>query len=513
MAITLGGIMRGALPTATQFLTENIPQNAEDRIANLNEKYTAMAKDFLEKEKTALAENNAIKTIAKNLGVDAGIAKQAYQLSGGKIDKASKIINNMLAAFPKGLPVTRVEEPKPIESGVSPIKLDEIDKVDIAPKGSGEESIFNSFKNLFKYYSNDEVVKMFSNRSGIPEAQVRKTLAGTFKLPELETKFQATPSAIAAGLTTASSDKPSRLQEEINAMKLIIRNQPGNQNLSDDEITKLATEAVVNPARTLQSETVQVIYTKDGPRSIPVKRTNIEGQTLAPTKEIEETNKEILTTNYGNLGRINNLRNVIAKYPNAFNVIGQTQLVFTDFADFFGADALSQFFGGKELQSSIQDAILFFKGAKDSIFKDPRISDQDKALIERYLGILNSPTIGESRALAAIAGLERQFITSMANAIAINNGAGKSGGISVIEKTDAGVIDINKDSVAKRVFDQIVKAQGLDVVSADVTMKRKVAQAMMLAQNSVGAFEASLSQPETYKTKYKNKFITVAGLQ
>ena len=65
MAITLGGIMRGALPTATQFLTENIPQNAEDRIANLNEKYTAMAKDFLEKEKTALAENNAIKTIAK----------------------------------------------------------------------------------------------------------------------------------------------------------------------------------------------------------------------------------------------------------------------------------------------------------------------------------------------------------------------------------------------------------------------------------------------------------------
>ena len=135
MAITLGGIMRGALPTATQFLTENIPQNAEDRIANLNEKYTAMAKDFLEKEKTALAENNAIKTIAKNLGVDLGIAKQAYQLSGGKVDKASKIINNMLAAFPKGLPVTRVEEPKPIESGVSPIKLDEIDKVDIAPKG------------------------------------------------------------------------------------------------------------------------------------------------------------------------------------------------------------------------------------------------------------------------------------------------------------------------------------------------------------------------------------------
>jgi dephospho-CoA kinase len=101
----------------------------------------------------------------------------------------------------------------------------------------------------------------------------------------------------------------------------------------------------------------------------------------------------------------------------------------------------------------------------------------------------------------------------MANAIAINNGAGKSGGISVIEKTDAGVIDINKDSVAKRVFDQIVKAQGLDVVSTDITMKRKVAQAMMFAQSSVGAFEASLAQPETYKTKYTNKFITVAGLQ
>ena len=73
MAITLGGLMRGGLPVATQFLQENIPQNAEDRIARLNERYNAIAKDFQTKEKAILAENDQIKTLAKNLGVDTGL--------------------------------------------------------------------------------------------------------------------------------------------------------------------------------------------------------------------------------------------------------------------------------------------------------------------------------------------------------------------------------------------------------------------------------------------------------
>ena len=113
--------------------------------------------------------------------------------------------------------------------------------------------------------------------------------------------------------------------------------------------------------------------------------------------------------------------------------------------------------------------------------------------------------------MAAIAGLERQFVSSMASAFAVNYGAGKEGGISVIETGDDGVLDINKVSVAKMVFDQLVRAQRLDVTSTDQTMQRQVAQAMILAKNSVGAFQASMDPRyqslQEYKTKYKNPFL------
>ena len=169
------------------------------------------------------------------------------------------------------------------------------------------------------------------------------------------------------------------------------------------------------------------------------------------------------------------------------------------------AKTLSDALGGGELQDSLQSAILFFKGAKDAIFKDPRISDQDKLLIEQYLGILNDPTVGSTRAMAAITGLERQFVTSMASSFAINTGAGKPGGMKILEVGEDNILSINKPSVAKMVFDELVKSQQLDVASTDPTMQRQVAQAMILAKNSVSAYQASVDPRYKSLDDYKKK--------
>ena len=507
MAITLGGIMRGALPVLQQAL-EAPMQDAVARMDNIGKLYNAKAGDFQKKQAEALSDIDKIRTIAKSFSVDEGVAEQAYKISGKSVDKASKIINNMLTAYEGNIPITKVDV-NTLANELPP-EVTKIENVDIAPKNASNDSIFNSFKNLFKFYSPDQVVEMFAQRSNIPVDQVRRVLSGTFDMPELNATQRATPEAMARGISGPPSGG-SQFQQRLQSMMNVVRAQPGNVNKSEAEIRAIAEQALLNPPQKgAQGEFGTIIYGEGGPKFQTIDRF-VGGKIGAPSKEIEENNKEIIQTNYGNFQRVASLRKILAKYPDAFNILGQFRRRASDFFDMFGQRGIAADLGGKELQDALQTSIGFFKGAKDAIFKDPRISDQDKALIERYIGILDDPFVGETRALAAIAGLERQFAVSMANAFAINFGAGKEGGMKIIETTEDGVLDVNKESVAQLVFRRLAEAQGLDVTSTDQTMKIRVAQAMILAKYSIGAFQASMDPRyqsfKEYKSKYKNPFL------
>jgi hypothetical protein len=93
----------------------------------------------------------------------------------------------------------------------------------------------------------------------------------------------------------------------------------------------------------------------------------------------------------------------------------------------------------------------------------------------------------------------------MASSFAINTGAGKPGGMKVIEVGEDDVLSINKPSVAKMVFDELVKSQQLDVASTDPAMQRQVAQAMILAKNSIAAYQASLDPRYKSIDDYKKR--------
>jgi len=512
MGITLGGIMRGALPVLQQGL-EAPMQNAVERMDNIGKIYNARASSIQEKQKAALSDADKIKTIAASFNVDTGIAEQAYKLSGKSVDKASKIVTNMLSSYNNNIPVSKVDVDK-----LAPVAMPEVTKtesVDIAPKNASNDSVFNSFKNLFKFYSPDQVVEMFAQRSNLPVDQVKKVLSNTFDMPELNVTQRATPEALSKGISGPPSGG-SPFQQRLSSMINVIRSQPGNENKSEAELRALAEQAVLNPPQKgAKGEMGIIMYGEDGPRLETIPR-YVGGKLAAPSATIEGDNEELIKTNYGNLERVGKIRKTLAKYPNAFNFIGQLRMKLTDFSDMAGANVLSDALGGGELQDSLQSAILFFKGAKDAIFKDPRISDQDKVLIEKYLGILNDKTIGSTRAMAAITGLERQFVTSMASAFAVNTGAGKPGGMKIIEVGEDEVLAINKPSVAKMVFDELVKSQQLNVASADPAMQRQVAQAMILAKNSVAAYQASLDPRYKSLDDYKerataNPFLLQAG--
>ena len=525
MAITLGGLMRGGLPVATQFLQENIPQNAEDRIARLNERYNAIAKDFQTKEKAILAENDQIKTLAKNLGVDPGIAKQAYQLSGGKIDKASKIINNMLSAFPKGIPVSKIEEPKPVKT-VDPISVNKLESVDIAPKGAGEESIFQSFKNLFKYYSNDDVVKMFANRSGIPEAQVRKTLSGTFDLPELETKVLATPSAIAAGLTT---DKGGDSQGA--KLGFFKNHYMTVYNYNEVEASRAANVHVLGniPLTTLsaQGESINNIVSRDGKiQQMTATRFDDSGAEINPNKEDRELQENKISTGTRSLNNVVLIKDLLAKNNQVFSVLGRLQKVGTNLADIFGQPQIAQFIGGADVTRAIQAARTFIKTTKEAIFDDPRISDRDLQIINQYIGIIMDDSalgVGRTNALAAIIALERAAVTQIATSVAKNSPSMVKND-KIISFLPNGTFNANDTStIAGQMYGRIMKAYGLNqndvkkalfaqednkATRAQLLMLEKHENVMSLAKNSVNDIIARQSMTaEDFKKNYRNVYL------
>mgnify|MGYP003126832521 CR=1 FL=1 len=198
MGITLGGIMRGALPVATQQLM-NVPADAAARMDKLEARFKVANSAYKEKEAEVLKQQGTIKTLAKNLGVDLGIAKQAYDLSGGS---AGKFINNMLSAYSKsGIPTTKVASPEPTNESVV---LDNLSSVSVAPKDAEDNSIMQSFTNLFKYYSPEKVTQLFAKKMNLPVEQVNNILAGSFNLPELPSPANLIPIA-GAGLAELAS--------------------------------------------------------------------------------------------------------------------------------------------------------------------------------------------------------------------------------------------------------------------------------------------------------------------
>jgi hypothetical protein len=206
-----------------------------------------------------------------------------------------------------------------------------------------------------------------------------------------------------------------------------------------------------------------------------------ESDKLVPfsVKQEKENNNTIKNSTTGFV-RIATLRKLLAKDRNVLNIFGKIRMTLGDVSEITGLEKFS-FFEGNEVQQAIQTSIEFFKQAKDDIFKDPRISDQDKALIERYIAIIDDDTVSNSRALAALLGLERQAASAMAFAIADNDRE-----LDIIHLDEAGYLDLTKDSVAKQVFNKMFTSHGYSL--KDLEEGKYTGQQLADAQVTAGNF-------------------------
>ena len=95
MALSLGGIMRGALPVATQYLTETPDANAQ-LINAVGEKFDNIGREINPKIEAAQANIDTIEDIANTYGVSTDVVAGLFSTTGGKRKETIQQLKNSL---------------------------------------------------------------------------------------------------------------------------------------------------------------------------------------------------------------------------------------------------------------------------------------------------------------------------------------------------------------------------------------------------------------------------------
>lgn len=239
-----------------------------------------------------------------------------------------------------------------------------------------------------------------------------------------------------------------------------------------EEVRKQANEFAVGDTVVLDGSLFKenVVVGADGQVRLYVESVGVGPGTrseLTPNA-LTEANKN-LNSSMTALQDVAFLMGLLKKYPNAYNIIGTTRLQLGNLSDIFGSITGVKLLDQQrtELQQDAKQRMIgFVSNVKDRLFKDPRLSDQDLALVKQYIGIIENTSIGESAAQAALVGLERIFTTAIAVGL-----ADTMPNKTVIVKDSDGSIDLEKDSIARDLLNKMVLASGISSTGKILTQE------------------------------------------
>lgn len=187
--------------------------------------------------------------------------------------------------------------------------------------------------------------------------------------------------------------------------------------------------------------------------------TGADGIDRISNAKIFEENKTLIQKGTQNLQKIFSLRNVLKKYPNAFSIEGKIRMAVGGALDMIGQGEYVKRIGADKIFQSVQDRTSFVSSVKDELFDDPRLSDQDLRLVLNYIAILDNPIVGPVMSRAALIGIEKAMLNSMAVRIAQNYPTLPAFNRVVKDGVTSGAIDFSKNSVAKMMLTNLMSAE------------------------------------------------------
>jgi len=201
MGITLGGIMRGAVPRLSQRVSD-VRDNKEAAVLKVGSRFA----ELKNKVDVASAKNRTymdnIDTVAKSLAMDKDVVYNVFKAYGGNNKTSMSHLKNLANAYiakGKPIPTTAVTQ----TANMLPTKTDET----IVSAEGAEVSTFDKAMSLFKNASPDEVFTEFMNRNPqLNETEVRKIMSNTMN-PAYSPSKTIDPKAFVGTLDAADKDK------------------------------------------------------------------------------------------------------------------------------------------------------------------------------------------------------------------------------------------------------------------------------------------------------------------
>jgi len=245
-------------------------------------------------------------------------------------------------------------------------------------------------------------------------------------------------------------------------------------------------------------------------------------------RTLQENNATISrnTTSSNDIGRAIQL---LGRNPNGFNIIGKVALRTQDVLDIaasMGIDIQGIDTNAAEIQEMQQRTIPLISAAKDRLFEDPRLSDQDLRIVLDYVAVINDAGIGSTRGLQALLGIQEALAVDTALRMYQNNPAQTIATYWPDDHPNAGNFRITNDdgslvldeSIAGRTMKQVAASQGITILDRDgymalnATDRNRYDEQLFRVQriterviSEVNTLRDLRGDSEAYRQRYQNR--------
>ncbi len=133
---------------------------------------------------------------------------------------------------------------------------------------------------------------------------------------------------------------------------------------------------------------------------------------LTPTlrPKISALNVKKISNNNDSIQMVGGVMTDLIDNPMAFNLYGDFVLGLqdaSDFSKFLLGVKITDPAAATAIQRMRQSVTPLISAAKDRLFEDPRLSDQDLKIVLGYVAVIQDSTIGDTRAIAALHGIQQ----------------------------------------------------------------------------------------------------------
>ena len=361
---------------------------------------------------------------------------------------------------------------------------------------AGEDGKSPQYK-LLDQSITDLVSRAGSTSASAPQVESEDDMRAIFGLRQELVEADGDPAAmkalavkVAKLSATAFTPAPEtgstpKYDQEVAATVADLAKMPRFANIPVDQLEVIAKNYLIDnpsgPKRGADGQLYVVLRTSQGEQvSVPVGTETSEGLILDMSDKRISQHEEQLKENNTSLTLLAGLTTSTIDNPLVFTAFGRMAVGGSTYADIVGdltgtnvGAAYRDFFNIPENAETQRQAIELVGNAKDRLFDDPRLSDQDLALVLQYIAVLETDGIGvgSTRAVAALQGLQMAVMKDTAMRLYDLGG----GQLDVYPATtlDNGELFwykddgqfVNDGSLATRLYKQLNAAYGNTILS------------------------------------------------